>query len=227
MEATATYDRQTHDYQLVCDARDRGNYKAYADLMSAYREPLYLLLLRMTHNTTTASDLTVDTFSKAFCQLHRYAPTGTFSSWLFSIGVNTYIDYIRKRRLDTVSLSNMQRSQDNDFVEYQIPSGSPNPEERLIRQQRDEALRKLSDDLGLGAMRRFSDAVSQALAFGSPLAAVLEQQAQAIRAEQRAEMEEQIEKVPVKMLIPLGTLIVPAMLIAILGPLLGSALTLG
>lgn len=147
MEATATYDRQTHDYQLVCDARDRGNYKAYADLMSAYREPLYLLLLRMTHNTTTASDLTVDTFSKAFCQLHRYAPTGTFSSWLFSIGVNTYIDYIRKRRLDTVSLSNMQRSQDNDFVEYQIPSGSPNPEERLIRQQRDEALRKVVDQL--------------------------------------------------------------------------------
>lgn len=147
MEATATYDRQTHDYQLVCDARDRGNYKAYADLMSAYREPLYLLLLRMTHNTTTASDLTVDTFSKAFCQLHRYAPTGTFSSWLFSIGVNTYIDYIRKRRLDTVSLSNMQRSQDNDFVEYQIPSGAPNPEEHLIRQQRDEALRKVVDQL--------------------------------------------------------------------------------
>ena len=69
--------------------------------------------------------------------------------------------------------------------------------------------------------------VSQALAFGSPLAAVLEQQAQAIRDEQRSEMEERIEKVPVKMLIPMGTLIVPAMLIAILGPLLGSALTLG
>lgn len=92
---------------------------------------------------------------------------------------------------------------------------------------RDEALMKLSDDLGIGALRRFADAVSQALAFGSPLAAVLEQQAQAIRDEQRSEMEERIEKVPVKMLIPMGTLIVPAMLIAILGPLLGSALTLG
>ncbi len=92
---------------------------------------------------------------------------------------------------------------------------------------RDEALRRLSDELGIGALRRFADAVSQALAFGSPLAAVLEQQAQAIRDEQRSEMEERIEKVPVKMLIPMGTLIVPAMLIAILGPLLGSALTLG
>jgi tight adherence protein C len=92
---------------------------------------------------------------------------------------------------------------------------------------RDEALRKLSDDLDLAALRRFSDAVSQALAFGSPLASVLEQQAQAIRDEQRSQVEEEIEKVPVKMLLPLGTLIVPAMLLAILGPLLGGSLALG
>jgi tight adherence protein C len=92
---------------------------------------------------------------------------------------------------------------------------------------RDEALQAVADDLALAALRRFADAVSQALAFGSPLAAVLEQQAQAIRDEQRSQVEEQIEKVPVKMLIPLGTLIVPAMLRAVLGPLLGASLALG
>ncbi len=37
-------------------------------------------------------------------------------------------------------------------------------------------------------------------------------------------VEEQIEKAPVKMLIPLGTLIVPAMLLSILGPLLSTAM---
>lgn len=92
---------------------------------------------------------------------------------------------------------------------------------------RDEALRALADDLDLAALKRFSDAVSQALAFGSPLAVVLEQQAQAIRDEQRSQVEEQIEKAPVKMLLPLSTLIVPAMLLAILGPLLGGSLALG
>lgn len=91
---------------------------------------------------------------------------------------------------------------------------------------RDEALHELAEKLELAALKRFSDAVSQALAFGSPLAAVLEQQSQAIRDEQRSQVEEQIEKVPVKMLIPLGTLIVPAMLLAILGPLLGAAVVL-
>lgn len=135
------------DYQLVCDARDRGSHKAYSDLMAFYREPLYLLLLRMTHNTTTASDLTVDTFSKAFCQLHRYAPTGSFSSWLFSIGVNTYIDYVRRRRIETVSLNSVQRNSDGDFIEYQIPSGQPNPEENMMRMERDSALREVVDKL--------------------------------------------------------------------------------
>ena len=42
------------------------------------------------------------------------------------------------------------------------------------------------------SLKRFSAAVSQALEFGSPLAEVLEQQAQAIRDEQRSEMEAEI-----------------------------------
>ena len=55
----------------------------------------------------------------------------------------------------------------------------------------------------------------------------LERQGEAIRDEQRSQVEEEIERVPVKMLVPLGTLIVPAMLVAILGPLLGQALVVG
>lgn len=147
METTATTDRLQHDYKLVCEARDRGSNKAYADLMSAYREPLYLLLLRMTRNTTTASDLTIETFGKAFLQLHRYAPTSTFSAWLYSIGVHTYIDHLRRNHLDTVPLSNIERTSDGEFVEYQIPSGQPDPEEAMIRMQRDETLKQIVDQL--------------------------------------------------------------------------------
>lgn len=131
------------DYQLVCDARDKGSHRAYADLMALYREPLYLLLLRMTRNTTMAADLTIETFGKAFMQLERYAPTGTFSSWLFSIGVNTYIDYLRKRKLETVPLSSVIRTGENEVIEYQIPSTQPNPEEEMIRRQRDVALKEV------------------------------------------------------------------------------------
>lgn len=96
---------------------------------------------------------------------------------------------------------------------------------RLGAKSRGAALEDLAEVLDIAALRRFSAAVSQALAFGAPLAATLERQAQAIREEQRSELEEEIERVPVKMLVPLGTLIVPAMLLAILGPLLGSSIS--
>lgn len=98
---------------------------------------------------------------------------------------------------------------------------------RIGAQGRGEALEGLARELGVPALGRFASVVEESLSFGTPLSEVLERQAQAMRDEQRSQVEEEIEKMPVKMLVPLGTLIVPAMFLAILGPLLGSALVMG
>ncbi|WP_130812970.1 type II secretion system F family protein [Olsenella sp. Marseille-P4559] len=98
---------------------------------------------------------------------------------------------------------------------------------RMGVRSREEVLEDMARELGVDALARFATVVGESLAFGSPLAAALEVQARAIRDEQRAQVEEEIEKTPVKMLIPLGVLVVPAMLLAILGPLLASAASFG
>ena len=98
---------------------------------------------------------------------------------------------------------------------------------RMGAETRGEALERAASSLSVPQLARFGSVVCESLAFGSPLAETLERQAQVMRDEQRSLVEEEIERVPVKMLIPLGTLIVPAMLLAILGPLLGGALRLG
>ena len=97
---------------------------------------------------------------------------------------------------------------------------------RVGVKSRSEALEELAGRVGSPSLERFCAAVREALSFGSPLAQTLERQADAIRAEQRSLTEERIEKVPVRMLVPLGTLVVPAMLLAILGPLLAGALAM-
>ena len=56
------------------------------------------------------------------------------------------------------------------------------------------------------------------LRFSAPTAA----QSREIRAAHRAAVEREIERAPVKLLIPTGTLILPALLLSILGPLLGA-----
>ena len=140
-------DKAQRDYELVLAARDKGDQRAYADLMRFYREPIYMMLLRMTHNPTDADDLTIETFGKAFCQLHTYTPTNTFATWLFAIASNSGIDYIRRRRLEMVSLSNMSVYNDDDSYEYPLPSDDANPEEALIATQRGELLREVVGQL--------------------------------------------------------------------------------
>lgn len=88
---------------------------------------------------------------------------------------------------------------------------------------REEALDGAARDLGSSALASFSRAVAQALAMGAPLAGTLERQAAELRSAHRASVEREIERAPVKILIPTGTLILPALLIAIMGPLLAAA----
>ncbi|MBF0957646.1 MAG: type II secretion system F family protein [Atopobium sp.] len=88
---------------------------------------------------------------------------------------------------------------------------------------REEALNQMAARVGVPSLKSFATVVNEALTFGTPLAEILDRQASVLRDEQRSLLETEIEKIPIKMLIPLGTLIVPAMLLAILGPLLGPA----
>lgn len=87
---------------------------------------------------------------------------------------------------------------------------------------RHDALVGLSERLGEPGIARFAGSVTEALELGTPLVATLSRQAKLARDEQRARVEERIEKVPVKMLVPMGTLVVPAMLLAIVGPLVAA-----
>lgn len=85
---------------------------------------------------------------------------------------------------------------------------------------RERALQDAADQSGSQLVRRFSDTVVQAMGYGSPLAGMLTTLACDIRRERFAQIERQVEKVPIKMLVPTGTCILPAMLVLIMGPVL-------
>ena len=85
---------------------------------------------------------------------------------------------------------------------------------------REDELLAAARDLDVRALETFAITVGQALALGAPLAETA--QSREIRAAHRAAVEREIERAPVKLLIPTGTLILPALLLSILGPLLGA-----
>lgn len=147
MDPFLTNEKAQRDYQLVLAARDKGDQRAYADLMRYYREPIYLMLLRMTHSPVDADDLTMEAFGKAFRQLSSYTPQNTFATWLFSIASNHGIDFIRRQHMRLVPLNSMSVSNEDDTYEYPFPSDDPTPEEELITRQRDKIVRDLVDRL--------------------------------------------------------------------------------
>ena len=138
-----TTEKAQRDYQLVCRAREQGDQTAFAALLKNYRQPVYLMLLKMTGNPTEAEDLTIEAFGKAFCSIQYYTPTRPFSTWLFTIATNNCIDFIRKKRMDTVRIEDLSVKDGDDEYEYQMPSDLGNPEEEMVRAQRREALRMI------------------------------------------------------------------------------------
>lgn len=147
MDSSQLSEKAQRDYQLVLAAREKGDERAYAELMGFYREPIYLMMLRMTHNPADADDLTLETFGKAFCQLHTFTPQYSFATWLFTIASNRGLDFLRRQHMDTIPISDLSVSDDDQVCEYPIPSNDDNPEETLIGKQRAAIIRQVVEQL--------------------------------------------------------------------------------
>lgn len=85
---------------------------------------------------------------------------------------------------------------------------------------REEALRALAASYRSEQFGHTVERIVRSLRFGSSLVSDLESAAAEARARRRAQVEERVAKAPVKMMVPTGALILPAMLILILGPIL-------
>ena len=91
-------------------------------------------------------------------------------------------------------------------------------QEMQIGLGRSNALRALGERSTLPDLRSFASAMVQAEAFGIPIGQVLRVQSDEIRVKRRQRAEEQAQKVPVKILLPLMACILPCLFIVVIGP---------
>ena len=134
-----------NDFHIVSRAKE-GDQKAYAELMQRYKDSIYFMALKMVNNKDDAMDLTVETFGKAFENLGKYKTDFAFSTWLFRIATNNCIDFIRKKRLNVVSLNSLT-DQDGEERQFEVRSENLNPEETSIKKQENEKLKNIVDQL--------------------------------------------------------------------------------
>lgn len=73
-----------------------GDDEGIAEIVREYREGLIFFLNGYVKNIYTAEELTEDTFFKIMVKKPRFNKSASFKTWLYTIGKNTALDYLRK-----------------------------------------------------------------------------------------------------------------------------------
>jgi len=133
-------EKALQDFQLIDQAVKENDEHAYALLMERYKKPVYHMILKMVRNVDDAEDLTIEAFAKAFKNLYKFKKDFTFSTWLFRIATNNAIDFIRKKKLDTMSLNTSYQDESGTNITIDVKDKNLNPQEEAIKAQKIELI---------------------------------------------------------------------------------------
>ena len=126
-----------------------GETRAYEDLVRRHQQRIYATVYHMTSNHEDATDLTQETFVKAYQALGSFKGDSSFYTWVYRIAVNKTLNYLKQRKQRTfMSLNDLDVQVENDpelvaLVHDKTPRRDAGLNE--IQQRLNAALLKLSD----------------------------------------------------------------------------------
>ena len=123
----------------------KGDEKAYSELTQKYQKPLYFHVCKMIRNPDFAEDLVQDIFLKAFKSLKNYKNDYALSTWLYRIATNHTIDYLRKKKLETLSIH--ADDSDDTHATIQLADEDSFTDEPMIRRERKNKVHEAIDQL--------------------------------------------------------------------------------
>lgn len=89
------------DETVIARARD-GDEDAFRLLVERHSRNIYRLAHRMTGRPADAEDVVQETFIRAHRQLSRFEARANFGTWLYRIGFNCAVDFVRSRAVREV-----------------------------------------------------------------------------------------------------------------------------
>jgi RNA polymerase sigma-70 factor (ECF subfamily) len=124
----------------------RGESEVFAVLIKRYQIPIINYMYRMMGDYETAVDLSQEVFLKVYLSLDKYDKEYKFSTWLYKIASNQTIDYLRKKKLNVVSIDHVPDSEEEGRP-FEIPSNNPGPEELFFSKDLQERIERVLETL--------------------------------------------------------------------------------
>ncbi len=123
-----------------------GDEAAYQKIVDRYRNSLHYYIGKMVKNRSVVEDLVQETFMKAFDSIESYNTDYAFSTWLYRIAKNHTIDYMRKKKLQTLSIDEPVQTKEGE-MQMELPDEQEQTDRSVIRKQRKKIIQQAIDNL--------------------------------------------------------------------------------
>ena len=100
----------THTENYLIENCIKGDRKSQKALYDQFSGKMFAICLRYSKNQMDAEDILQDGFVKLFNNLNRFRGEGSFEGWVRRIFVNTAIEHIRKKNINTTVGEGLENS---------------------------------------------------------------------------------------------------------------------
>ncbi|MGD8883110.1 MAG: RNA polymerase sigma factor [Desulfobacterales bacterium] len=126
----------------LCRRAKKADKNAASELLKIYYADIYSYLRRLCGSKQDAEDLTQQTLLKVWSSLDGFKGRSKFSTWLYRIAHNTFLDWLRKNAAGTQSRPDQWWQECID----QNPGPFSNVAERQLAQRLYQAVDKFDED---------------------------------------------------------------------------------
>ena len=123
----------------------RGDLGAFNDLVRRYEKQVYNFAYRLTNNYDDANDIAQEAFLRAFNAMGSFRGDASFSTWLFRITTNVFLDDRKRARAHPHTSLDEYMELDESSVARQVEDPSPGPQSLTEEAERGKIL---SDAIG-------------------------------------------------------------------------------
>lgn len=135
------------DDSAIIERCKEGDITAFDELVGRYEKQVYNFAYRMTGNYDDASDIASEAFIKVYNAIDTFRGEANFSTWLFRIVTNLYLDERKRSKAHLNVPLDEYIDLEESSVTRQIEDPSPGPQELLEAGERAEVLARAICDL--------------------------------------------------------------------------------
>jgi RNA polymerase sigma-70 factor (ECF subfamily) len=138
---------------LLVQQAKSGDLQAFQQLVALHSHKMYSAAYRVLNSKELAEDCTQEVFLKVYRNIANFNEKSKFSTWLYSVTINTAIDLQRKQSKHT-------KRQTDEFEDYEdMPDSATHTPHRQafldnLNQITQRALLQLSDDVRIAFLLR-------------------------------------------------------------------------